>query len=713
MALSSLLIAPHGQDVSAAAAALAERGFVVHRAEGLAADARVHDLLVLAGGAEVLARIELPVTDGGPVVLALVPEEQDLLRLPRLGFDDFLVWPRDAHLLPARLAFLERRIANRHRWAAAKAREETVRRQEGEGLGEAGTALGAFLDATPQRVAILELADGDFVFIDVNPACARGLRSTVEAVRGKRGSEMGVSREVIEAVSRHAREAHRSGRALQVDLPAGGDVLSLTLIPLAPADSPRARVACISEEVTARRRAEQALSESEEKYRLLFSAGPEALAVVDLDAQRMVDANDAFARLLGWGNDERPLREVVQEPEALIAGMGRSPEGQGAAICRRQGGGAVPVDVRWTACGGRGRHLALAAVRERAEGPPLPDRMSTVGSLAARLAHEIDHPLGSVLSNTAFVRAELERTRAALLGAGVPADDLLQALHENAQGAERARGVARDLAAFAGAGGRAGACDVREAVELSLRLLANEIHARARLVRELEPVPPVKADAGTVAEVLLHLLTSAVRSLPEGPPDATEIRVATRARPGLVAIEVRDNRGGPSHPGGGSLAACQRLVRGLGGTFEIVTQPGHGALVRVLLPAAAVRGRVLLVDDDEMVARASSRMLADEYEVTVENDPRAALDRLRGGEQFDAVLCDVMMPGLNGIDLYEELRRARPELEPKIGFLTGDPFASPRVADFLAGLGGRSLEKPFRMDVLREFVRKLLREAKG
>ena len=100
-------------------------------------------------------------------------------------------------------------------------------------------------------------------------------------------------------------------------------------------------------------------------------------------------------------------------------------------------------------------------------------------------------------------------------------------------------------------------------------------------------------------------------------------------------------------------------------------------------------------------------MLSAHHDVVTEGNPAAALARLRGGEPFDAILCDLMMPGLTGMDLHEELSRTSPALAARMGFLSGGAFTT-RAQEFVASLPGKHLDKPFSSAALREFVEKLL-----
>ena len=126
----------------------------------------------------------------------------------------------------------------------------------------------------------------------------------------------------------------------------------------------------------------------------------------------------------------------------------------------------------------------------------------------------------------------------------------------------------------------------------------------------------------------------------------------------------------------------------------------------------ARRARVLVIDDETAICRSLERLLAKDNDVTVECDARrgAALAALGG---WDVVFCDLMMPGMTGMDLYEALATTRPDVARRIVFMTAGSF-SPRSWEFLETTENRYLTKPFDPPALREAVAELLgRSAAG
>lgn len=115
------------------------------------------------------------------------------------------------------------------------------------------------------------------------------------------------------------------------------------------------------------------------------------------------------------------------------------------------------------------------------------------------------------------------------------------------------------------------------------------------------------------------------------------------------------------------------------------------------------RPRVLVVDDEENLRSSLGQILAFDYDVTVCANGREALDHLAAGARFDALLCDLMMPGMSGMDLYDALGAVAPAQRARVVFLSGGAF-TPRAREFLRQTPNPRLEKPFDVDELRAMV---------
>ena len=120
---------------------------------------------------------------------------------------------------------------------------------------------------------------------------------------------------------------------------------------------------------------------------------------------------------------------------------------------------------------------------------------------------------------------------------------------------------------------------------------------------------------------------------------------------------------------------------------------------------APARPRVLIVDDQVIVARSLEKAIRSLADVTIEERPEAALDRIRRGERFDLVLCDVMMPEMNGPEFFDRVVACAPDVGAGFVFISGG-MEGP-VKRHLDATGQPCLIKPVTSDALRELVRQV------
>jgi CheY-like chemotaxis protein len=114
-------------------------------------------------------------------------------------------------------------------------------------------------------------------------------------------------------------------------------------------------------------------------------------------------------------------------------------------------------------------------------------------------------------------------------------------------------------------------------------------------------------------------------------------------------------------------------------------------------------GRILVVDDEPSLGEALNRLLSDENEVVVVHDATSALARLAGGERYDVVLCDLMMPVMDGIELHRRLSLTCPEEAKRMVFMTGGAMTA-RVEAFFRRVPNLLLDKPIDLDGLRALI---------
>jgi two-component system cell cycle sensor histidine kinase/response regulator CckA len=372
------------------------------------------------------------------------------------------------------------------------------------------------------------------------------------------------------------------------------------------------------------------------------------------------------------------------------------------------------------------------------------ERLASMGMLAAGVAHEINNPLAFVIGNLDVIAERIAR-----LG-DVARPEVLATLGpmiaDARTGADRVRDIVRGLKVFSRADEQVlEARDVRVPIETAIGMARNEVRHRAQLTLELAPTPRVLADQGRLVQLFLNLLINAAQCIPEGAAEKNTITVRTRTEGDLVVIEVIDTGVGvpsqvlprifdpffttkPLGVGTGlGLSICHAIVTDLGGRIEVDTEVGRGSTFRVLLPVAPrdeaasspappqpstvprerknERGRVLVIDDEPPILKIMSSILSEEHEVVTEMRADAALARISAGERFDAIVCDLMMPDMTGMELHEVLAKQAPDQARAMIFVTGGAFTA-KAREFLEGASRPTIEKPFDAATLLERVRR-------
>ena len=365
------------------------------------------------------------------------------------------------------------------------------------------------------------------------------------------------------------------------------------------------------------------------------------------------------------------------------------------------------------------------------------ERLASMGSLAAGMAHEINNPLTWMIGNLTLVERELPQLDAA------HASQLRPLVDDALDGAVRVARIVKDLRGFTRAHDDVRAVPARQVVDRALQLTAAELKHRATVETEVPADLVLRTNEARTVQVFVNLLTNAAHAIEAGDRDDNQVRVRARADQDDVLIEVSDTGCGMSRQTlrrafeplyttkdvgvgtGLGLYVSRNILASLGGRLEIKSSLGEGTTVCVWLPSGELeevavpfsetlakpdteRLRILAVDDEPAILRWLEAELV-EHDVVTSRDPESAIKEFERSE-FDVMLCDLMMPNITGVDVHRALRELNPRRAHRLVFISGGAF-TPEARAFAQADGIRLLEKPLDRAELRQVLAEVAAEA--
>jgi PAS domain S-box-containing protein len=515
---------------------------------------------------------------------------------------------------------------------------------------------------------------------------------------------------------------------------------------------PDRRIVGLVRDMTARTEERARLQRSEESFRTLAEKLPDAIAIHRHGV--FVFCNRATVDMLGYTSADELLGKSIVDivhPESrpavaprlasLATGTSELPWLEERIL--RRDGSSITMEIASIQMTFQEGPAVVVVGRDVTERKALQlrlaeaDRMASIGTLAAGIAHEINNPLTYIALNLEGVQRALGTltSRGGAISAELAAE-LYDKITAAIEGTGRVSEIVTGLRRFAHSDqSPTGPIDVARAIEAAVRLIDHELRLRARLVREQRATRGVLANEGRLTQVLVNLLSNASQAIPEGQADRHAITIRSWDDAHSVHISVTDTGVGipadviprvfdpfftTKDPGAGvglGLAICHGIITGYGGTIEVASAPGQGTTFTVSLPASesdvttpvpliaaappppvVQRLRVLVIDDEAMIRKVVRQVLGDDYEVEPVASGRAAIERLAEPGEVDVVLCDLSMPDVSGADVYKWVEDNRPELCERMIFSSGanHPMAA-RFPD-------RWLDKPFGVEQLRAIV---------
>lgn len=365
------------------------------------------------------------------------------------------------------------------------------------------------------------------------------------------------------------------------------------------------------------------------------------------------------------------------------------------------------------------------------------EKLAAMGSLLAGVAHELNNPLSIVVG-----RATMLQEEAADEGTRAVADKIRAAAERCARIVKTFLSMARQRKP------EQSVLSLNAVLNDCLEMLAYGLRTAGVTVEKqlAADLPSISGNADQLHQVFLNLIVNAQQAM-EAQSGPRRLRIVSCRHEGKVCVRIIDNGPGISPairsrifdpyfttkpPGGGTgvgLAVSLGIVESHSGSLTVDCPPEGGAVFQVLLPVqvgdelpdrdvvsrheplAPTGPRLLIVDDEpEVGALLVDILRRDAGDIDVAASGQEALQRMAAGE-YEAVLTDLRMPGMDGPELYRQVEQRWPHRARRMVFITGDAL-SPTVQTFLAGTGQPYLEKPFVPAEVRKIVQEIVTAAR-
>ncbi len=631
------------------------------------------------------------------------------------------------------------------RFFTASLRDLSRRYAADAALHASEARLAAFMKHAPIG---MYLKDTDGRYLIANPEMGKVFGRPAEDAIGLSAADI-FGPEEAEMIAENDRRVLESGQAIAVE-----EFLSSALdyawslvvrFPVLWTDQQQARIGGFDIDITEQKRAAERLRESERRFREVTHHHPVPVVFVDTLSRQLIVANPAFLEIMGVGpDDEERFRghrwfagaDDYRRIKALSLAQRRA-DGVEARL-RRLDGSEFPASLSWRNIEMDDRPVIVGSILDltatRAAEAELArsrealaqsERVNALGSLLAGVSHELNNPLAVIVAQSLILEELL---------AGTGHEERARRI---SSAAERCARIVRTFLAMARQRQpERRSTDVNDLVRsvldiagYGLRTAGVDMHCRFA-----DGLPSLEVDPDQMHQVLLNLVVNAQHALQEIPAPR-RIEIETSLEGGDLQIVIADN--GPGVPDeirsrifdpffttkaqgvgtGIGLAFSLGVVQAHNGRLDLLDRPG-GAHFRLLLPvegpapAAAAKspmarsgagvGRTALVIDDEPeVGEVLAEFLeADGFAVTTVGNGADARARLNDGD-FDAVFCDLRMPGMDGPALFDWTSRTRPGVAGRFIFVTGDTLGG-AAARFLERADRPIVEKPFSRDSIRQ-----------
>ncbi|HSN31700.1 MAG TPA: PAS domain S-box protein [Ideonella sp.] len=514
----------------------------------------------------------------------------------------------------------------------------------------------------------------------------------------------------------------------------------------------RDRVLSLARDIDDRKRAEQALSASEEHYRSMFNASIDGLALWSADVE-IVDTNPALRRMYGYEDPPSAFPGGWPGPSYPPSFMRAVAAGRPLQIevsARRRDGSALDLEVHGVALPYRGRPHVLTIARDitekkrsaaelarQRESLHQREKLAALGSLLAGVAHELNNPLSVVVARSVMLEEQGDLTTQA-------------AAAKIRAAAERCARIVRTFLAMARQRPpQRGPVAIGEVVLAALDIAAYALRSSGIEVGVdlADDTPAIHADADQLHQVLLNLVINAQQALQDA-PIPRRIAISSRWHQEARQLEIRVADNGPGIPehlrarvfepyfttkptGAGTgvgLAVSFGMVEAHGGRLAVDCPAEGGAVFTVTLPVGMAPAEpeeakpapavsestrsILVIDDEPEIRDALTEILAGaRHRVVAVASGHEALERM-AAERYDVIFTDIRMPDLDGRALFREIELRWPAQAERVVFVTGDTLTR-GLSEFISESRRPLIEKPFLPAELRRMVAELNGDAAG
>jgi len=490
----------------------------------------------------------------------------------------------------------------------------------------------------------------------------------------------------------------------------------------------------------------------------------DAAILADIETGLILEANQPSERL--WGKSISQLvgsHQSELHPPGLNEEARRAFEEHIAALMKNQratlqvpimrmNGEVIPAEISSSLLEIEGKTCILGVfrdisdrvqadkdIRERDAQIQLSSHLSSIGTLAAGVAHEINNPLTYVLGNLEILKAlpkehwtqkrEIdELIDAALTGAGYVQE------------------IVSDLKAISSRGEHEQASDPCEVIRIASRMVMADLKHRATLKLDLLSSARVPLSSARMSQVILNILSNSGRAFNDTDLSKNRIQLIAKEIGDCMHIDIEDNGVGIAREDleriwtpfytknrrqGGTglgLAISRRILMGVGGSIDIQSEIGVGTTVRIKIPllqepvnpetktdiqstlntATHRKPSLIVVDDNALILTLVAKILQQDFAVTTCLDARDALRQVDAGQKFDLVVSDIMMPNMSGKVFFSEMCR-RGAYEDRFLFITAGSVTEDDL-DFEQRMSdkGRVIHKPFQAAKFRDAAKELL-----